>query len=48
MTDPVKLSAPAEPGDESVNGSTALAQVRAAYRYFLASGADWSPWECKP
>jgi hypothetical protein len=23
-------------------------QVRAAYRYFVASGKDWSPWECKP
>lgn len=26
----------------------ALGQARAAYRYFVASGRDWSPWECKP
>ncbi len=30
------------------HGSTPLAQARAAYRYFVASGRDWSPWECKP
>lgn len=30
------------------HGSTALAQTRAAYRYFVATGRDWSPWECKP
>lgn len=24
------------------------AQTRAAYRYYVASGRDWSPWECKP
>ena len=24
------------------------AQARAAYRYFIASGRDWSPWSCKP
>jgi hypothetical protein len=29
-------------------GSTYLAQARAAYRYFVASGRDWSPWQCKP
>lgn len=23
-------------------------QAFAAYRYFIASGHDWSPWECKP
>lgn len=23
-------------------------QASAAYRYFLASGRDWSPWVCKP
>jgi hypothetical protein len=27
---------------------TALGQAVAAYRYFVASGRDWSPWECKP
>lgn len=26
----------------------ALGQARAAYRYFVESGRDWSPWECKP
>ena len=30
------------------HGETALAQARAAYRYFLQSGRDWSPWSCKP
>lgn len=30
------------------HGSTALAQSRAARRYFVASGSDWSPWACKP
>lgn len=30
------------------HGSYALAQARAAYRYFVASGSDWSPWQCKP
>lgn len=24
------------------------AQARAAHRYFVASGSDWSPWSCKP
>jgi hypothetical protein len=24
------------------------AQARSAYRYFVASGKDWSPWSCKP
>jgi hypothetical protein len=23
-------------------------QARAAHRYYVASGRDWSPWECKP
>lgn len=27
---------------------TALGQAVAAYRYFVASGRDWSPWACKP
>jgi hypothetical protein len=30
------------------HGSTAYAQVLAAHRYFVASGRDWSPWQCKP
>lgn len=30
------------------HGRTALEQARAALRYFVASGRDWSPWECKP
>ena len=30
------------------HGSTARAQARAAHRYFVKSGRDWSPWECKP
>lgn len=30
------------------HGSTALEQARAAYRYFSATGKDWSPWTCKP
>jgi hypothetical protein len=30
------------------HGSGAWAQARAAFRYFVASGKDWSPWECKP
>lgn len=30
------------------HGTTAIAQARAAYRYFSSSGYDWSPWECKP
>jgi hypothetical protein len=30
------------------HGTYALAQARAAWRYFVASGRDWSPWECKP
>lgn len=30
------------------HGPGAWAQTRAAWRYFVASGRDWSPWECKP
>lgn len=30
------------------HGSTVLDQAKAAYKYFVASGKDWSPWECKP
>jgi hypothetical protein len=30
------------------HGVTALEQARAAYRYFVRSGRDWSPWSCKP
>lgn len=30
------------------HGAGAWAQARAAYRYFKASGRDWSPWQCKP
>lgn len=27
---------------------TALGQARSAYRYFVDSGRDWSPWQCRP
>jgi hypothetical protein len=30
------------------HGETALAQARAAYRYFVRSGRNWGPWSCKP
>lgn len=30
------------------HGPTVLAQAQAAYRYFTATGSDWSPWACKP
>ena len=30
------------------HGPRAIDQARAAYRYFVASGRDWSPWSCKP
>jgi len=30
------------------HGSSAWEQARAANRYFVASGRDWSPWSCKP
>jgi hypothetical protein len=29
------------------HGTTAHAQARAAHRYFLRSGRDWSPWGCR-
>jgi hypothetical protein len=28
--------------------TNAWIQSRAAYRYFVDSGRDWSPWSCKP
>ena len=30
------------------HGETALQQAQAAYRYFVRSDRDWSPWSCKP
>ena len=30
------------------HGPSAEEQVKAAHRYFIASGRDWSPWSCKP
>jgi hypothetical protein len=30
------------------HGPSAVEQARAALRYFVASGRDWSPWSCKP
>ena len=30
------------------HSSGAWGQARAAYRYFVDSGRDWSPWACKP
>jgi hypothetical protein len=30
------------------HGPTAEEQAQAAYRYFVWSGRDWSPWSCKP
>ncbi len=30
------------------HGPSAGDQARAAHRYFVASGRDWSPWSCKP
>jgi hypothetical protein len=30
------------------HGHAALEQTQAAFRYFVASGRDWSPWACKP
>jgi hypothetical protein len=30
------------------HGESAESQARAAHRYFVASGRDWSPWSCKP
>ena len=30
------------------HGDSAEKQARAAFRYFVASGRDWSPWSCRP
>jgi hypothetical protein len=30
------------------HGESALEQAKAAYRYFVRSGRNWSPWSCKP
>lgn len=30
------------------HGPTAIEQSRAAHRYFVLTGRDWSPWTCKP
>jgi hypothetical protein len=30
------------------HGASAEVQAKAAYRYFVTSGQDWSPWSCKP
>jgi hypothetical protein len=30
------------------HGPSAEEQARAAYRYFVFSGRNWSPWSCKP
>lgn len=30
------------------HGTTADAQARAAHKYFMVTGQDWSPWECQP
>lgn len=30
------------------HGGDVWSQARAAHRYFVASGSDWSPWQCKP
>jgi hypothetical protein len=30
------------------HGESAIEQAEAAYRYFVRSGRDWSPWSCKP
>lgn len=29
------------------HGASRLEQARAAHRYFVASGRDWSPWSCR-
>jgi hypothetical protein len=29
------------------HGNGAWAQARAAYKYFVQSGRDWSPWACR-
>jgi hypothetical protein len=30
------------------HGPTAWEQATAAYRYYVYSGRNWSPWSCKP
>lgn len=30
------------------HGHSAEAQARAAERYFIRTGRDWSPWSCRP
>jgi hypothetical protein len=30
------------------HGGSAYRQAKAAHRYFVVSGRDWSPWSCKP
>jgi hypothetical protein len=30
------------------HSTRALGQAQAAERYFIASGRDWSPWQCQP
>ena len=30
------------------HGRSAIEQAVAAFRYFVASGRDWSPWSCQP
>jgi hypothetical protein len=30
------------------HGSTAIEQVKAAHRYYVASGRSWRAWSCKP
>lgn len=30
------------------HGNDALTQAQAAYRYFIASGKGWGPWQCQP
>jgi len=30
------------------HGPDPLTQARSAYAYFVASGKDWSPWQCRP
>jgi hypothetical protein len=30
------------------HGHDPWTQARAAHRYYVDSGRDWSPWECKP
>jgi hypothetical protein len=33
--------------DIAGHGNTAYEQARAAYRFFVLSGRDWSPWSCR-